>query len=83
MHATPPDPDAPTPDDERAARLRRVARLRTMRTCTPLVLLVVLVVGAGLVFFLNYPFFGVVLVVLAVFAAVDLTWSLRRNAGPR
>lgn len=54
-----------------------------MRMWVSTIALVILVVGAGLVFAQGFPFFGVVLVVLAVFAAVDLTWVLRRNMRSR
>ncbi|MGD9988778.1 hypothetical protein [Pseudonocardia sp.] len=65
--------DGPTPQQ----------RARTVRIWVSTAVLVVLVVGAGLVFARGFAFFGVVLVVLAVFAAVDLAWVLRRTIRSR
>ncbi|GEL21408.1 hypothetical protein PSU4_03620 [Pseudonocardia sulfidoxydans NBRC 16205] len=65
--------DAPTPEQ----------RARKVRMWVSTAALVILVVGAALVFVRGFAFFGVVLVVLAVFAAVDLTWVARRTMRSR
>lgn len=43
----------------------------------------VLLVAAGFAFVTGYVFFTVVLVVLAVFAAVEMSWALRRRRRKR
>ncbi|GAY10781.1 hypothetical protein [Pseudonocardia sp. N23] len=85
-----PDPRVPQPSDrspgepvEGGSGGPTPERTFTARTWVSTIVLVVLVVGAGLVFLRGFPFFGVVLVVLAVFAAVDITWVLRRNMRSR
>lgn len=74
-----PDPSPGDPVEDRHDGPTPEQRARTVRTWVSTIALVVLVLGAGVVFARGFPFFGVVLVVLAVFAAVDLTWVLRRT----
>ncbi|NMH98159.1 hypothetical protein [Pseudonocardia acidicola] len=80
MDAAAPDPLRPPAaalgrDDER--------RLLTLRIWLSAGSTVMFVVAAGFVFAGGFGFFGVALAVLAIFAAVDLTWTLRRRAGYR
>ena len=73
-----PEPDAS--GDPEAAEVARQARLARVRTWLSAITLIVLAGGAAMVFAVGYGFFGVVLGVLAVFAAVDLTATVRRGA---
>ncbi len=65
----PPTPDTP----ESRARM-----VKLWSTGLALVVLLGLTVAAGMA---RYPFFAVAAGVLAVFAAVELTWLLRRSPG--
>lgn len=69
----------PEPGDRAAVAAARRERLRRLRAWLSAVSVVVLLAGAALVFLTGYGFFGVVLCVLAVFAAADLAWVLRRQ----
>ena len=79
----PPVPEPPAPGDPEADELARQVRLLRIRTWLSAVTLVVLAGGSAMVFATGYGFFGVVLGVLAVFAAVDLAWARRRSARGR
>ncbi|MBN9108077.1 MAG: hypothetical protein J0I34_04785 [Pseudonocardia sp.] len=79
----PPDPSPGDPVEDGHDVRSPEQRARNARTWVSTVALVILVVGAGLVIAHGFAFFGVVLVVLAVFAAVDLTWVLRRSMRSR
>ncbi|ODU02940.1 MAG: hypothetical protein ABS81_15960 [Pseudonocardia sp. SCN 72-86] len=79
----PPDPSHGDPVEGDHGGPTPEERARNVRRWVSTIALVILVVGAGLVFAQGFPFFGIVLVVLAVFAAVDLTWVLRRNMRSR